>query len=152
MQMDRLTSAERSRNMALIRGRDTKPELRVRSLLHGLGYRFRLHRKGLPGSPDIVLPRHKAVVFVHGCFWHRHPGCRGATMPKTRTEFWCEKFEANVRRDEAASAGLNEAGWRVLVLWECETKDAMVSENLIREFFGKGMPSEEDRTDGGDRP
>ena len=150
--MDRLTSAERSRNMALIRGRDTKPELRVRSLLHGLGYRFRLHRRELPGSPDIVLPRHKAVIFVHGCFWHRHPGCRGATTPKTRTEFWRQKFEGNVRRDNAVRASLDKAGWQVLVLWECETKKAMVTENLIREFFRKGMPSEEDRTDGGDRP
>lgn len=120
---DSSISAIRSRNMAAIRGRDTSPELRVRSLLHRLGYRFRLHRRDLPGSPDIVLPRHRTVVFVHGCFWHRHPGCRYATTPKTREEFWTRKFEQNVERDRRQQQQLREMGWSVMVVWECELLD-----------------------------
>lgn len=120
---DSSISAARSRNMAAIRGRDTSPELKVRRLLHRLGYRFRLHRRDLPGSPDIVLPRHKTVVFVHGCFWHRHPGCRYATTPKTREEFWSRKFEQNVQRDHHQQKQLQEMGWSVMVVWECELLD-----------------------------
>ena len=116
-------TAARSRNMAAIRGRNTSPELRVRSLLHGLGYRFRLHRRDLPGSPDIVLPRYRTVVFVHGCFWHRHPGCRYTTSPKTRADFWANKFEQNMERDERQQHQLREMGWSVMVIWECELRD-----------------------------
>jgi len=108
--------------MAAIRCKDTSPELRVRRLLHHLGYRFRLHRRDLPGSPDIVLPKHRTVVFVHGCFWHRHPGCRYATTPKTRADFWTNKFEQNIRRDHHQQQQLREMGWSVMVIWECELR------------------------------
>lgn len=114
---------------------NTKPELIVRSLLHSFGLRFRLHRKSLPGSPDIVLSKHHTAIFVHGCFWHRHPGCKYATTPKTRQEFWIPKFEGNVARDARKEAQLQELGWRVLIVWECETKDLVaLSVRLRREF------------------
>jgi DNA mismatch endonuclease (patch repair protein) len=106
--------------MSRIRGRDTKPELAVRSVLHRLGYRFRLHVSDLPGRPDIVLPRHRTVVLVHGCFWHRHAGCRFCYVPKTRADFWRRKFEGNVERDRVVRRELRKIGWRVMVVWECE--------------------------------
>ena len=109
--------------MSHIRGRDTKPEMLVRSLLHRLGYRFRLHRRDLPGRPDIVLPKWKTAVFVHGCFWHRHPGCRFAYTPKSRADFWQKKFRDNVERDAKSVAALEEAGWKTLIVWECETAE-----------------------------
>lgn len=109
--------------MAAIRGRDTTPELRVRRLLHLLGYRFRLHRRDLPGSPDIVLPRYRTVIFVHGCFWHRHPDCRYTTTPKTRTDFWAAKFQKNMERDARQQSDLRSAGWTVVIVWECELRD-----------------------------
>lgn len=115
--------ARRSWNMSRIRSRDTKPELAVRSALHSLGYRFRLHRKDLPGRPDIVLPKYRTVVLVHGCFWHRHPGCKYTYNPKSRVEFWQKKFNQNVARDHAVDSALKMAGWNVLVVWECETRD-----------------------------
>ena len=120
--MDTLSPEKRSWNMSLIRGKNTKPELAVRSMLHRLGYRFRIADKKLPGKPDIVLPKYRAVVFVHGCFWHRHPGCKYAYIPKTRCEFWNLKFEANVLRDETNLALLKKAGWLPIVVWECEIK------------------------------
>lgn len=113
----------RSRTMSRIKGKNTKPEIAVRSMLHRAGYRFRLHGRKLPGSPDIVLARHKTVVFVHGCFWHRHEGCKYATTPKTRTEFWSDKFRKNVERDARQQRELQEMGWRVLIVWECELRD-----------------------------
>ena len=113
---------KRSAIMSLVRSKNTKPELLVRSLLHRMGYRFRLHRKDLPGSPDMVLPKYRTAIFVHGCFWHQHSGCKKATLPNQNAEFWREKFERNVRRDENAQRRLREMGWRVLVLWECEVK------------------------------
>ncbi len=119
---DVFTPEKRSEVMSLVRSKNTKPELFVRSLLHRMGYRFRLHRKDLPGKPDIVLPKYRAVIFVHGCFWHQHPGCKKATLPKQNAEFWKDKLEGNVRRDEQARHRLEEAGWRVLVVWECEAK------------------------------
>lgn len=97
--------------------------MRVRKAAHALGLRFRLHRKDLAGSPDLVFPRHRTAIFVHGCFWHRHPGCSKASMPKTRPEFWQVKFDANVARDASAVDFLERMGWNVLVIWECETKD-----------------------------
>ena len=109
--------------MSQIGGKDTKPELIVRSLVHRLGYRFRLHRSDLPGKPDIVLPRHDKVIFVHGCFWHRHPRCRYTTTPRTRAAFWKAKFEQNKKRDRRATRELRKLGWDVLVVWECQTKD-----------------------------
>src|SRR5262245_10140140 len=106
--------------MAGIRGRDTGPELAVRRWLHRHGFRYRLHAKGLPGHPDVVFPGRRVVVFVHGCFWHRHPGCRYAYHPASNVAFWTMKFESNVQRDARQVAALEEAGWYVLVVWECE--------------------------------
>jgi DNA mismatch endonuclease (patch repair protein) len=109
----------RSRMMAGIRGRDTKPELVLRKALHARGFRYRLHPGGVPGRPVLVLPKHRAAVFVHGCFWHRHEGCRYATTPATRAQFWAAKFEGNLDRDKTAHAMLIERGWRVATVWEC---------------------------------
>jgi len=120
--VDVVDQATRSRMMSGIRGRNTRPEIALRRALHARGFRFRLHRKGLPGRPDVVLPRYRAVVFVHGCFWHRHPGCRFATTPSTRPEFWAEKFAQNVARDARAIEALTGDGWRVAVVWECALK------------------------------
>lgn len=113
----------RSRIMRAVGQKHTAPEMAVRRILHALGYRFRVQRRDLPGSPDIVLPKYKTAIFVHGCFWHRHPGCKKATTPKTRVPFWTEKFERNVFRDRQKEAALREMGWQILVVWECETKD-----------------------------
>jgi len=118
---DKLTKERRSWNMSRIRSKNTGPELIVRSLLHRQGFRFRLHRKGLPGKPDIVLPKYKTVIFVHGCFWHSHALCADATVPKSRTEFWAKKFADTVKRDENNQAALLMLGWKVVVIWECET-------------------------------
>lgn len=117
---DTLTREERSRRMSLIRSSDTSPELAIRKALHRLGLRYRLHGKDLPGKPDLVFPRHRVVLFVHGCFWHRHEGCKVATTPKSNTAFWKAKFERNVERDFQARARLEEMGWRVLIAWECD--------------------------------
>ena len=121
--MDRISKAHRSWNMSRIRGKDTTPERLVRSALHRMGYRFRLHRKDLPGKPDIVLPKHRVVIFVHGCFWHRHPRCRYATTPKTNRTFWNAKFKANIERDRRVRRELRKLGWKVVVVWECQCKD-----------------------------
>ncbi|HCF1767782.1 very short patch repair endonuclease [Pseudomonas aeruginosa] len=127
----------RSDIMRAVKRAHTGPEVVVRRALHALGLRFRLHRRDLPGSPDIVLPRFRTVVFVHGCFWHRHPGCRYASTPKTRQEYWLPKFKANVERDAKKEAQLRELGWRVLVIWGCEIcKPAELDERLRREFLG----------------
>jgi len=129
--MDIVTPEQRSHMMSGIRSKDTKPELIVRSVLHSLGYRFRLHRRDLPGSPDIVMPRHETVIFVHGCFWHRHTGCKFAYSPKSRMEFWEKKFEKNIERDRRVQRQLRQLGWRVIVVWECQTSDlAALSERL----------------------
>lgn len=117
---DALTPARRSANMAAIRSKDMKPEMAVRSLVHRMGYRFRLHRKDLPGKPDLVFVSRKAVIFVHGCFWHQHQDCREGRMPGSRLEYWKPKLERNAARDAANMAALIALGWRVLVLWECE--------------------------------
>ena len=117
------TSAQRSFNMSQIRGNDTKPELIVRSLIHQMGLRFRLHRKDLPGKPDIVLPRHRKVVFVHGCFWHMHRCRYGKVVPKTNAEFWQNKRQSNVDRDKRNLKKLKDEGWQTLVIWECWTRD-----------------------------
>jgi DNA mismatch endonuclease (patch repair protein) len=117
---DSLTKEKRSWNMSRIRSKDTSPEKKVRSLLHKMGYRFRLHRKDLPGKPDIVLPKYKTVIEVRGCYWHRHKGCKNATTPKTNTAFWKKKFADNVKRDKENQKKLEELGWKVIILWECE--------------------------------
>jgi len=131
--------------MSRIHGRDTGPERVVRSLLHRLGLRFSLRRKGLPGKPDIVLPGRGTVVFVHGCFWHQHPACRLAVMPQTRPEFWAEKLSRNVVRDRENERALRTLGWRVVTVWECELEDqARVTRRLGRLFGiakGPGAPS-----------
>lgn len=121
---DIVDSATRSRMMAGIRSKDTKPELQVRKALHALGFRYRLHDRRLPGHPDLVLPRYRVAIFVHGCFWHRHEGCFHASTPATRAGFWAAKFEKNVQRDRQSRQALKEAGWRVLVVWECGLKHA----------------------------
>lgn len=120
---DVFSKSKRSEVMSRIKGQNTKPELVVRSLLHRLGYRFRLHRTTLPGKPDIVLPRFKTVLFVHGCFWHRHKDCRFAYTPKSRTDFWLKKLESNVLRDIKVKSDLETLGWRVITIWECELQD-----------------------------
>jgi DNA mismatch endonuclease (patch repair protein) len=114
----------RSALMARIGGKNTKPEIAVRKLLHSLGGRFRLHRKDLPGRPDVVLPGRRLAIFVHGCFWHRHDGCKMCSTPKTRRQFWTEKFLANIARDRRNVEALEAAGWRVAIIWECETRKA----------------------------
>jgi len=119
--------------MSRIRGANTKPEIRVRSLLHHMGYRFRLHRKDLPGKPDIVLPKYETVIFVHGCFWHRHPDCQFAYTPKSRVEFWTKKFARNVERHDEVEAELTALGWNVVVVWECETKNEDALYELLTE-------------------
>jgi DNA mismatch endonuclease (patch repair protein) len=119
---DRLSRERRSWNMSRIRGKDTAPELLVRSALHRAGYRFRLHRKDLPGRPDVVLPKYRTVVFVHGCFWHRHKRCRFAYTPKSRVAFWQEKFRRNVERDRRKALALRRLGWKVVTVWECEVE------------------------------
>jgi len=119
--MDTLTKEERSQRMRLVRQKDTSPEMAVRSFLHREGYRYSLQRRDFPGKPDIVLPKYNTVVFVHGCFWHRHGGCKRATTPGTNVAFWQAKFEANVTRDRSATSLLRKAGWRVIVIWECQS-------------------------------
>jgi len=114
---------QRSKNMSAIKSKNTKPEIAVRKLLHSMGYRFRLHSKDLPGSPDIVLPKYKTVIFVHGCFWHRHHNCKYASTPKTRQEFWNKKFTTNIDRDLVIQNKIKNLNWRSIVIWECETKN-----------------------------
>ena len=116
-------SEQRSRNMSAIKSKNTKPEIKVRKVLHSMGYRFRLHSKDLPGSPDIVLPKYKTVIFVHGCFWHRHENCKYASTPKTRQEFWKAKFRENINRDKLNQENLSSKGWKIIIVWECEIKD-----------------------------
>ena len=138
---DVLTPEQRHLNMSRNRGKDTKPELLVRQYLHARGLRYRLHSKELPGKPDIVLPRYKTIVFVHGCFWHRHSGCRYTTTPGTRTEFWVNKFARNVENDDRQQAELTAAGWKVLTVWECELKATVREQNLgnlLAKIIGEG--------------
>lgn len=135
--MDIVSPEKRSRMMAGIKGKNTKPELVVRKLVHGMGFRYRLHRKDLPGSPDLVFPRLKKVIFVHGCFWHRHPSCRFAYTPKSNSQFWLNKLEGNTRRDELALVALNAMGWEVLIVWECEVWDLPALCPRLSEFLGR---------------
>jgi DNA mismatch endonuclease (patch repair protein) len=128
--VDRLTPQRRSWLMSRVRGKNTTPELRVRRLAHSLGLRFRLHRRDLPGCPDIVLPRRRVALFVHGCFWHRHPGCPKNSPPSS--PFWANKFASNVVRDARVAAQLKTLGWIVVVIWECETRDSKKLLEIIR--------------------
>jgi len=133
--MDRLSAAERSVLMSKVRSGDTAPELRVRQTAHRLGLRFRLHRRDLPGSPDLIFPKHKIAIFVHGCFWHSHPGCKRASVPKSRAEFWRNKLQRNVERDRTAIVALERNGWRVVVIWECETRNIEDLQNRLARLF-----------------
>lgn len=130
--MDTVDATTRSRMMAGIGRRDTAPELRVRRFLHGAGLRFSLHRRDLPGRPDVVLPRYRTIVFIHGCFWHRHQGCPFSTTPGTRVDFWTTKFEANMARDQRNDALLSARGWQVLTVWECQTDEESLSDLFWR--------------------
>ena len=125
----------RRRIMSAVRGRNTKPEMVVRRLLHSMGYRYRLHSKDLPGNPDIVFRSRRKANFVHGCFWHRHRGCPKTTTPKTRTDFWSEKFDRNVERDRLVEQRLVQMGWRSLVVWECETRSLESLASKLRAFL-----------------
>lgn len=129
------TPRHRAWNMSRIRGKDTKPEMVVRRLLYADGFRYRLHATDLPGRPDIVFRSRKRVIFVHGCFWHQHNGCRNASIPKTRTDFWNKKLKGNVSRDQFVLRQLHERGWRVLIVWECEIKDAGYLSAKLQEFL-----------------
>src|SRR5262245_59290827 len=131
--MDTLTPTERSERMSRVRGKDTKVEMAVRRIVHGLGYRYRLHGSGLPGKPDLVFRSRRSVIFIHGCFWHRHPGCRLARLPKSRLDFWIPKLESNRERDVHNEARLIALGWRSMVVWECGINDtARLTRNLQR--------------------
>ena len=140
--VDVVDQATRSRMMAGIGARDTKPEIALRRMLHRAGLRYRLHVKDLPGRPDIVLPSRRGVIFVHGCFWHRHGGCHWCSTPASNTEFWASKFERNVQRDGAATAALHSVGWRIAVVWECGLRaaylDRTVGQVLAWARFGSG--------------
>jgi len=137
--MDTLSKERRSWNMSRIRSKDTNPEKKVRSALHRMGYRFRLHSNSLPGCPDIALSKYKAVIFVHGCFWHRHPGCRFAFTPKSNQKYWIEKFHSNVERDKKHREELIKLGWQVLTIWECEVMNGnslteWINENILNKL------------------
>jgi DNA mismatch endonuclease (patch repair protein) len=121
--------------MARIGPKDTRPEKVVRTLAHALGYRFRLQRRDLPGTPDLIFPRLREAIFVHGCFWHRHPDCSGASMPKTRVEFWADKFARNIERDVRKENQLRELGWDVAIVWECETRDSNTLKRRLAEWL-----------------
>ena len=132
--------------MSRIKGRDTIPEIAVRRIVHRLGFRFRLYGEDLPGRPDLVFPRYRAIVFVHGCFWHRHPGCRYAYSPKTRVGFWSDKFRENVERDRRTLNALHKLGWRILVIWECETRSNACVQRHLRNFLTPTSPETSEAT------
>lgn len=132
---DRLTAAERTERMRRIGSRNTKPEISVRRMLHALGFRFRLHRRDLPGTPDIVLPGRRKIIFVHGCFWHQHDGCRLKRQPKSRPDYWLPKLQRNVARDRETRQKLEESGWVCLIVWECELKEREALSARLRSFL-----------------
>jgi len=135
--VDKISPEKRSRNMSQVKGRNTEPEKLVRSILHKMGYRFRLCVKKLPGNPDIVLPRYKAVIFVHGCFWHGHGGCKRATIPVTNTKFWFAKITGNKERDKCNIVALEDLGYRCLTIWQCEMKDVNALKRRLSAFLRK---------------
>ena len=134
--MDTLRPKERSHIMALVRSKNTKPEMVVRRLVHRLGYRYRLHRRDLPGTPDMAFPSRHAVIFISGCFWHRHKCPNGRRLPKSRKKWWREKLERNRKRDQAQQRKLYRMGWRVMVVWECQLKKLDIVERRIKRFLG----------------
>lgn len=133
---DSLSPEERSERMRRIRSKDTKPEFKVRRLVHSLGYRYRLHSKCLPGHPDLVFASRKKAIFIHGCFWHQHDGCSICHIPKTRHDYWVPKLQRNKERDKINQAKLKELGWRSLVIWECEVKDIEGLKRRLLKFLG----------------
>lgn len=133
--MDTLSPEERSERMARVRGKDTRPELLVRGLIFSLGYRYRLHARDLPGNPDLVFRKPRKVIFIHGCFWHRHGACALARLPKSRLDFWLPKLEGNKLRDQRNKRALAKDGWKVLTIWECQLKDTRRLETMIRRFL-----------------
>lgn len=139
--MDRLSPAARSENMSRVKGKNTGPEVAVRRALHAMGHRFRIHRRDLPGCPDIVLPKHRTVILVHGCFWHRHEGCSRSTMPAARREFWEAKFTRTVARDGEHTAALEALGWRVVVLWECDIRRPQELQERLTDLFSEKSES-----------
>lgn len=132
---DIVSRSKRKEMMSKVKQRHTKPEIAVRKLLHRLGYRFRLHSKKLPGTPDIVLPKYKSVIFVHGCFWHQHEGCRKARRPTSNVEFWNEKLDKNIERDKRKESELKDLGWKVLIIWDCEIKDEETLIKKVKKFL-----------------
>ena len=131
-------SEQRSRNMSAIKSKNTKPEVKVRKVLHSMGYRFRLHSKALPGTPDIVLAKYTTVIFVHGCFWHRHENCKYASTPKTRKEFWNKKFNDNILRDKKNLEILSSLGWKIIIIWECEIRNKKINlEQIFKKVIKK---------------
>lgn len=133
---DIFSPEKRSWIMGRIKGKDTKPELLVRSMIHKMGFRFRLHRRELPGVPDLVLAKYKKVIFVHGCFWHGHEGCRRSAMPTSNVAFWRKKLEANIERDKNNIKKLEELGWEPLIIWECEVNNKAKLYNILNRFLG----------------
>lgn len=134
---DTLSRKERSERMSLIREKDSTPEMKLRRLVHGMGFRYRLHVKELPGKPDMVFPSRRAVIFMHGCFWHRHEGCKLARLPKSKLDFWKPKLEANKERDILHQQQLRDLGWRVLVVWECEMVYTERVAAIVMEFLSE---------------
>jgi len=134
--VDSLDPSRRSWNMGRIKGKNTRPEIAVRSLLHSMGFRFRLHRRDLPGTPDIVLPKYRTAIFINGCFWHRHPGCKYAYTPKSRTEFWEKKFKGTTQRDASNRKLLMDLGWKVETIWECELRNIEQLREKIEKIRG----------------
>lgn len=133
--MDVFSKGKRSQIMSRISGKDTKPEIVVRSLLHRMGYRFRLHKQSMPGRPDIILPKHKKVIFVHGCFWHGHKDCPRSKKPSTNVEFWNKKIDGNIERDKKNIKSLENLGWETLILWTCEIKNQDVLKHKLISFM-----------------
>lgn len=133
--VDTLSREDRSRRMSKIPNKGSEPEMKLRQLIHRMGFRYRLHVKDLPGTPDLVFPSRRAVIFMHGCFWHRHDGCKLARLPKSRLEFWLPKLEGNRMRDQLHQQLLRDLGWRVLVVWECELKDTERVSSAVRRFL-----------------
>lgn len=141
--MEQIPTPEERRSLLMgrVRQRDTKPEMTVRRIAHALGYRFRVQRKDLPGRPDLVFPSRRKAIFVHGCFWHSHTGCKGATIPKSRTEYWDAKLAANRERDSRVESQLRAAGWEVEVIWECQTRSSALVAERLRNFLGAKLES-----------
>ncbi|MDE2036566.1 MAG: DNA mismatch endonuclease Vsr [Pseudomonas sp.] len=142
MSADVITQEQRSQNMSRIKGKNTKPEMIVRSACHDFGLRYRLHRKDLPATPDLVFPKHRLCLFVHGCFWHRHPGCKYAYTPKSRLDFWLPKLAKNVERDMKAKRALEVSGWRVSIIWECQTKNRDTLRAEIQKMINSEIDSQ----------